>query len=186
MSAYHSYTDQELVALLRQDSSEAFSEVYERYWDKLYYISHRMLKSQDAAEEVVQDTFVLLWKKRLTLDIQSLPVYLAAMVRYEVYRYLAKDKKLRENEATYQQQQSVFTSFDKDIEHKLLLEIIAELANQLPEKCRLVFQYVKLQDRPIHEVAKELQISQKTAEAHLTKALKKIRGDIGNAMHLLF
>lgn len=186
MSAYYSFTDQELVALLKQDSRAAFSEIYERYWDKLYYIGHRMLKSQDAAEEVVQDTFVLLWKKRLSLEISSLPVYLAAMMRYEVYRALAKDKKQRENETAYQLQQSEFSSFDKDIEHKLLLEIIAELSNQLPEKCRLVFQYVKLQDKPIHEVARELNISQKTAEAHLTKALKKIRGDIGNAMHLLF
>jgi RNA polymerase sigma-70 factor (ECF subfamily) len=186
MAGYSAYTDQELVALLRQGGDLAFTEIYGRYWEKMYYIAHKMLKSQEGAEEVVQDTFILLWKKRLTLEINSLPVYLAAMVRYEVYRYLAKDKKQRENETAYQNEQAEYISVDGDIENKLLLEIIAELSNKLPEKCRLVFQYVKLQDRPIGEVAEELNISQKTAEAHLTKALKTIRGNIGNAMHLLF
>ncbi|MNL41935.1 RNA polymerase sigma factor [compost metagenome] len=108
------------------------------------------------------------------------------MVRYEVYRYLARDKREKTNAEDYQLGLIDEVSFDADLENKLLLEIITELSNQLPEKCRLVFQYVKLQDRPLKEVAEELNISQKTAEAHLTKALKTIRGNIGNAMHLLF
>jgi len=186
MTSYTEYSDSELTSLLSKDDSFAYKEIYNRYWDKLYYIAHRLLKTQEGAEEVVQDTFVLLWKKRLALQIQSLPVYLAAMVRYEVYRYLARGKKDKLNEAAYQTQQTEFTSFDTDIENRLLLELISELSNKLPEKCRLVFQYVKLQDRPLTEVAEELNISQKTAEAHLTKALKTIRGNIGNAMHLLF
>lgn len=186
MNSYSQYSDSELTSLLNVDDQLAYKEIYSRYWDKLYYIAHRLLKTQDGAEEVVQDTFVLLWKKRLTLQIQSLPLYLAAMVRYEVYRYVARDKKGKLNETVYQQSKIEFTSFDEDIENKLLLEFIAELSNKLPEKCRLVFQYVKLQDRPLTEVAEELNISQKTAEAHLTKALKTIRSNMGNAMHLLF
>jgi RNA polymerase sigma-70 factor (family 1) len=186
MTSYTEYSDNELTSLLNTDDSSAYKEIYSRYWNKLYYIAHRLLKVQEGAEEVVQDTFVLLWKKRLTLQIQSLPVYLAAMVRYEVYRFLAKDKKDKLNEAAYQIGKTEFTSFDVDIENKLLLELISDLSNKLPEKCRLVFQYVKLQDRPLTEVAEKLNISQKTAEAHLTKALKTIRDNIGNAMHLLF
>lgn len=186
MIAYTVLGDNELAALLKNGDEGVYKEIYNRYWDKLYYIAHRMLKSQEATEEVVQDVFVLLWKKRLVLEIQSLPVYLAAMVRYEVYRFIARDKKDREQVTAYQTTRPEYTSFDADLEHKLLLEIVEELSNRLPEKCRLVFQYVKLQDRPIAEVADELNISQKTAEAHLTKALKTIRGNMGNAMHLLF
>jgi RNA polymerase sigma-70 factor (family 1) len=186
MISYTKLSDSELAVLLKDGVEPVYKEIYNRYWDKLYYIAHRMLKSQEAAEEVVQDVFVLLWKKRRALDIQSLAVYLAAMMRYEVYRYLAKDKKDKINVMAYQNEQSGYTSFDADLENRLLLEIIEELSNQLPEKCRLVFQYVKLKDRPIAEVAEALNISQKTAEAHLTKALKTIRGNMGNAMHLLF
>jgi RNA polymerase sigma-70 factor (ECF subfamily) len=186
MTIYTELSDNELTSLLKKEGEAVYKEIYNRYWDKLYYIAHRMLKQQEAAEEVVQDVFVLLWKKKTELDIQSLAVYLAAMTRYEVYRYLAKDKRDKNNAVDYQHQFRDQVSFDVDLENKLLLEIIAELSNQLPEKCRLVFQYVKLQDRPLAEVAKELDISQKTAEAHLTKALKTIRGNMGNTMHLLF
>lgn len=186
MNTYTELIDSELTVLLKNGEKGVYKEIYNRYWDKLYYIAHRILKTQEAAEEVVQDVFVLLWKKRLVLDIKSLPVYLAAMVRYEVYRYVARDRKDKANEIAYQTTLADYISIDADLENKLLLEIIETLSNQLPEKCRLVFQYVKLQDRALADVAEELNISQKTAEAHLTKALKTIRGNIGNAMHLLF
>jgi len=186
MTVYTALSDSELAAMLKDGEEGVYKEIYNRYWDKLYYIAHRILKSQEATEEVVQDVFVLLWKKRLTLEIQSLPVYLAAMVRYEVYRYIARDKKDKVKERAYQTTLVDYMSIDGDLENKLLLEIIESLSNQLPEKCRLVFQYVKLQDRALADVAEELNISQKTAEAHLTKALKTIRGNMGNTMHLLF
>lgn len=186
MAGYSAFTDQELTALLKRGERAAFNEIYQRYWDKLYYVAHKMLRSQEGAEEVVQDVFIMVWNKREQLEIQTLRVYLAAMARYEVYRYIARDKKHREHETAYHDQLAAEVSIEADLENKLLLEIISELANQLPEKCRLVFQYVKLQDRPIAEVADELGISQKTAEAHLTKALKTIRGNVGNAMHMLF
>lgn len=186
MTAYTALSDNELAVLLKDGEEGVYKEIYNRYWDKLYYIAHRILKTQEATEEVVQDVFVLLWKKRDTLDIRSLPVYLAAMVRYEVYRYLARDKKNKVNEMAYQTTLADYTSIDAELENKLLLEIIETLSNQLPEKCRLVFQYVKLQDRALSDVADELNISQKTAEAHLTKALKTIRNNMGDAMHLLF
>ena len=53
--------------------------------------------------------------------------------------------------------------------------MVRELATELPERCRLVFTYNKLHDRSIKDVARELKISPKTAEAHLTKALRFIR-----------
>lgn len=186
MIVYTALSDTELITMLKSGEEGVYKEIYNRYWDKLYYIAHRLLKSQEATEEVVQDVFVLLWKKRTSLDIQSLPIYLAAMTRYEVYRYLARDRKAKIDEMAYQTTLTDFTSFDTDLENKLLLEIVESMSNQLPEKCRLVFQYVKLQDRALADVAEELNISQKTAEAHLTKALKTIRGNMGDIMHLLF
>ena len=89
--------DDQLTALLREGEERAFDEIYTRYWDKLYYTAHRMVKSAAVAEEITQDTFMLLWIKRETLEIQSLGPYLAAMLRYEVYRYLAKTKTGRRN-----------------------------------------------------------------------------------------
>ncbi|MDJ1494421.1 sigma-70 family RNA polymerase sigma factor [Cytophagaceae bacterium DM2B3-1] len=178
-------SDDELTILMKNGIEGAFDEIYNRYWDKLFYAAYRMVKSTQVAEEITQDTFMLVWTKRQTLDIQSLKPYLAAMLRYEVYRYLAKSKQAEQTQSLIQHTKPKSVSIEEEIENKLLLEIITKLTNQLPEKCRLVFQYNKLQDKPLADVCEEMKISQKTAEAHLTKALKVIRMNLSNAMHML-
>lgn len=74
---------------------------------------------------------------------------------------------------------------DQEIENRMLLEFITNLTNRLPEKCRLVFQYNKLQDRSLPDICEELNISPKTAEAHLTKALKIVRASLSNVVAFL-
>lgn len=185
MVDYDEHTDDELTTLLKKGDEAAFEEIYKRYWDKLFYMAHRIVKSSEIAEEITQDTFMLLWTKRETLTIASLKQYLAAMLRYEVYRSLAKIKKEAafEKELTASLPRSV--SIDKDIENKLLLEIITTVTNRLSEKCRLVFQYNKLQDRSLNDICQELNISPKTAEAHLTKALKVVRASLNGSLNLI-
>ena len=185
MKNYCSCSDEDLTFLVKNGEEAAFDEIYNRYWDKLYYTAHRMMKSPELAEEITQDTFMLFWIKRETLNIQSLGPYLAAMLRYEVYRALAKSKQTLELEKNIKQQSVFSVSMDEEIENKLLLEIITNLTNRLPEKCRLVFQYNKLQDRSLPDICEELNISQKTAEAHLTKALKVVRTNFSNVAYLL-
>jgi RNA polymerase sigma-70 factor (family 1) len=174
------FTDDELTQLLRKGDETAFTHIYNAYWDKLYYIANRLLKDSNAAEEIVQEVFLTLWKKKETLTIDSINPYLAAMTRYAVYRYLAKQKifKVKENQVG---QLNASAVFEIDVDNKILLEIITELSNKLPEKCRLVFQYNKLQDQSLADVAAQLGMSQKTAEAHLTKALRVIRSSMNGA-----
>lgn len=180
MNAIHLLDDEQLTSLLRAGNELAFTEIYNRYWNKLYYIAHKLLKDTDAAEEIVQEVFFMLWKKRETLTINSLPAYLASMARYAVYRALSKEKTTKKQEDLVSR--LGLQSAEINIDDKILLEIIRDLSNRLPEKCRLVFQYNKLQDRPLAEVAEELNMSQKTAEGHLTKALKVIRTSLGDMM----
>lgn len=170
---------------MREGEEGAFDEIYQRYWDKLYYAAHRMVKSAAIAEEITQDTFMLFWLKREKLEIQSLRPYLAAMLRYEVYRYLAKSRQVREMEQLIRHEEAPSVSIDQEIENRMLLEIVTNLTNRLPEKCRLVFQYNKLQDRSLPDICEELNISPKTAEAHLTKALKIVRASLSHVVSLL-
>nr|WP_221452798.1 sigma-70 family RNA polymerase sigma factor [Mucilaginibacter sp. FT3.2] len=166
--------------MLKNGDAAAFTEIYNQYWDKLYYVAYKLLKDTNTAEEIVQDVFLSLWKNKEGLTIQSLAGYLAAMTRYSVYHHLSKEKKSREKEEQLGFiNEGAVTEFNVD--HKILLQIVTELSNKLPEKCRLVFQYNKLHDQPLAEVARDLNISQKTAEGHLTKALRIIRANLGSA-----
>lgn len=167
--------DSNLVKLLKEGSEEAFASIYDQYWDKLYFIAYQKVKSQYIAEEIVQEVFLTLWRKRTELNIESLSKYLAAMVRYAIYRHIMSEKSAKHRESIFHNRQEQYVSFDEQIEDRFILEKLLELSNQLPEKCRLVFQSNKLQDQSLADIAKQLNISQKTAEAHLTKALKSIR-----------
>ena len=71
------------------------------------------------------------------------------------------------------------------LENKWMLEKISALSSALPEKCRLVFIKNKLLDQSLAQVAEDLHISPKTAEIHLTKALKIIRGKLGDVASFL-
>lgn len=176
--------DDDLLDLLIKGEKSAFEVIYDRYWERLYFMAYKRLRSAVAAEEVVQNIFIILWQKREGLSIASLPHYLSAMVRHAVYRWLTNEAR---RTGLHQDAQTTTTQFSTDVslDHKQLLEIIDKLSCTLPEKCRLVFRANKLHDQPLAEVARELNISPKTAEAHLTKALRLIRGNLGRALHFL-
>ena len=181
-----SLNDSELLRLLQQDNASAFQELYNRYWNKLYYLAHKRLKSAIAAEEIIQNVFFTLWHKRKTLRIRHLPSYLAAVTRYAVYRYLVAEKRRMEKEGVAGVQSLRLVPGELLIDDKQLLEIVKRLTNELPEKCRLVFIYNKIEDQALPEVAQKLNISLKTAEAHLTKALRLIRSKVGDHAFLFF
>jgi len=58
MVDYDDHTDDELTTLLKKGDEAAFEEIYKRYWDKLFYMAHRIVKSSEIAEEITQDTFM--------------------------------------------------------------------------------------------------------------------------------
>ncbi|HYH56054.1 MAG TPA: sigma-70 family RNA polymerase sigma factor [Anseongella sp.] len=175
----------ELVSLLKEGDKAAFTCIYNLYWEKLYIMAYRRLHDPAVSEEIVQEVFLQLWRKRESLNIEVLAPYLSAMTRYAVYRYLASELRRKERELVWNLSKGTGTTVSTDIDHKLLMEMVTELSNQLPEKCRLVFCQSKLKDRPLKEVAADLNLSEKTVEAHLTKALKYVRLRMGKLAVLL-
>jgi RNA polymerase sigma-70 factor (ECF subfamily) len=175
LGAISAYDERILVTQLKKGDRDVFTEIYNRYWDKLYFLAYSHLKSESATEETVQEVFLTLWKKKEQLDIEFLPAYLAAMTRHAVYKKLARDKKTVQVEAMAASGIPAETNEITTVDNRNLLEIIEKLSNVLPSKCRLVFIHNKLLDKSIDEVAATLHISTKTAEAHLTKALKILR-----------
>jgi RNA polymerase sigma-70 factor (ECF subfamily) len=173
-------TDKYLWDMIKADSVDAFNEVYNRYWDLLYRITLRRLHIKEIAEEIVQDTFIILWEKRHDIEISALKQYLFAITRYAVFHYLARQQTVssRMKELSYTPDVSD-SSKSSDIEglvnDRLLLQLIETVANELPEKSRQVFRYNKLLDYSILQAAQTFDISPKTAEGHLTKALKTLR-----------
>ena len=91
MAVFSTLTDTELLSLLRDGDSTAFTEIYNRYWKKLFAVAGNKVKHLDEAEEIVQDIFVALWNRRERLQITgTLGAYLAVSVKYKIIKALDK------------------------------------------------------------------------------------------------
>ncbi|WP_126246650.1 RNA polymerase sigma factor [Chitinophaga rhizosphaerae] len=161
-----------LLDLLKDGDETAFTEIYNQYWERLYFMAHKRLQSAQDAEEIVQQVFLTLWHKRASLSIQSLPFYLSAMVRYAVYRHFANEQRAsgRMLQAVVPEMAPAF-----DIDNRQLIDILNKFADGLPAKHRIVFLQHKLLDRPLDEVASELGVSLRTAEGYVTHVMQLMR-----------
>lgn len=168
-------SDIALLQRLQQADEAAYTEIFHRYWEKLYAIAYNRLRIRTAAEDVVQEVLASLWVRKNALEIRHLSGYLATATRYAVFRQISRllpDQPLDNPEVLRQLVE------DPDMSHldycRLQERLGMEIA-RLPEKCRLVFLYSRREQYSNKEIAAAMQLSEKTVEAHLTKALKHLR-----------
>lgn len=172
-----------LLLLLKQDDGNAFQEIYNRYWSKLYTGAYRRVKCSEVAEEMVQDFFTSLWVNRQQLKIDDFEAYSYSAIRYRVFQYFQKEGIRDHYKRTLGRQ---LLSYDNSTEEQIwsndLNERINEIVAGLPEKCRFVYDLSRNEYKTNKEIAAELGISEKTVENHLTKALSRIRGVLNNIL----
>jgi RNA polymerase sigma-70 factor (ECF subfamily) len=182
MSTYQNVSDQELLCLLKADDEAAFNELYKRYWSGIFLVARNRLSNDNDAEEIVQDIFCNLWRKRSSFVLdKSFKAYFSVAVKYEVINRSVR--KGRENsfieqfskENTEEDLSTLETLSFNELEERLYKSITL-----LPERCQLVFKLRFEKEYSQKEIANELDISEKTVEAHLSKARKHIRTSLGS------
>lgn len=174
MNRYQAQTDVELITSLRGDDQHAFAEIYHRYWKKLLAIAYHHSKDKIIAEEIVQEVFIGLWNRRNELYIDNVSAYLATAVKLSVFKQYVRQK--RRNQIKEETAGPLLTGWDEEkIYSRFLQQHINGIVDVLPEKCRLVFKLSREEGLSIPEVAQRMGIAEKTAEAHLTKALKVLK-----------
>ncbi len=90
---YSQYTDIDLVFFLQSGDEAAFTEIYRRYWDLLFYLAGKKPDDLPEAESVVQEIYFDLWKRRSQLNIRVLDDYLVVAVKYRILNILAHREK---------------------------------------------------------------------------------------------
>lgn len=175
MSNYNSYTNDQLLDFLTESDELAFAEIYERFWNKLFAISYNRLEEYDVAEDVVHDVFASLWANRTKAEIASLENYLATTTKYMV---LLKIKK-KERERIYNNRLNKVPITEMPVEtslhYKKILEIVKIEIENLPERCQLIFKYSRNDGMSVKDIAQQLDISPKTVENQVSKALRHLR-----------
>jgi RNA polymerase sigma-70 factor, ECF subfamily len=171
-------SEQKNIHELLQDNIVMFEVAYKEHFKSLYIYAFTILNNEIQAEEIVQNIFLKIWEKKEKINIEiSLKAYLFKSVYFDCLNLLKhqKVKSKYESHALYEMSKTKTESASQKIMYKNLEEKFREVLNELPEQCRTVFQLSRFEDLKYREIASKLNISEKTVEAHMSKALKTMR-----------
>lgn len=174
-------SDKVLLQELRKDSQAAFNKLYDRYWKPLLVTASNGLNDREAAEDCVQDIFVSLWNRRAKLELTySLRTYLAVAVKYQVIQRLARNHAKRNKLTNYLGglTEQMTPGADSVMLEKELMERLNMAIEDLPERCRIIYRMSREEGLSHKQIAEKLDISEKTVNNQLVKAISSIKGDL--------
>lgn len=167
----------EIQRRLALNDPAALKELYGIFSDKLFQFAHALLRSRELAEEVVEDVFIQVWRKSQRIgEIENLSFYLYTATRnfcFNYHRKYRRNRPLNIDEVELPYYKIEATAEDLMIVNEML-EQFHKALNALPPKCRLIFKLIKEEGLRYKEVAGLLGISQKTVEAQMGIAFKRI------------
>ncbi|MES2063509.1 MAG: sigma-70 family RNA polymerase sigma factor [Bacteroidota bacterium] len=170
-------SDQKLMNLLQEGNRHAFTELYKRYWEKLVLIAWNHTNDKGMAEDIVHEVFISLWKERNNFNIINVGGFLATKIKFVVFKNYRKEHR-RSKLAEVNYQFSDICLDEEKLDALFLKEYIDGIVENMPEKCRLVFNYSREAGLKNSEIAAAMNISEKGVEANLTRALKIIRSNL--------
>lgn len=171
--------DKKFIVLLNEGDVAAFEILFKLYRPKLLYIASQYISVREDAEEIVQNVFLKVWSKK---NIQSnINGYIYKVTKNCCLDYLRTKKQLLNVENNLSQLEAAinYTALSDDtasiiIENELN-EAVLKSIDLLPEKCKDVFVKSRIEGLRHKEISIEMDISTKTVENHITKALKHLR-----------
>ncbi|MEA3444588.1 MAG: RNA polymerase sigma-70 factor [Bacteroidota bacterium] len=165
---------------IKKDDRHAFEELFRRFYSGLCRYAESIMKDETLAEDVVQLVFINIWEKRKELIInKNFKSYLFRST-FNTCLNQIKQKELskKSSQALAILHSGIEQSFLIQIEADELERKIKLAIESLPQKCRLVFDLSRFEGLKNKEVATRLNLSIKTVEAHISKALNIIRSKI--------
>ena len=163
-------TEKELVQSCLQNDRLAQKQLYDRYKRAMYSLSYRITGDFDAANDVLQDAFVKVFRGLPSFRAEStLGAWIKTIIIRTAYSYLRKEKIFHDNIDNLHQQPKV------DWGHYLDTEYLEKAILSLPEGYRMVFVLIEIEGYTHKEVAGLLGISEGTSKSQLFYSKKKLR-----------
>ena len=169
--------DTELVNLLIRNDEAAYSELYIRYKDKLYYFCLNLLKSKEEANDIVQEIFIRIWETRNFINPDlSFSSFLYTMARNRILNYFRDidiDVKVKSIIAQINpveediiESELIYTEYQK---------ILKEAIEALPPQRKKIFNMSREDNMTHKEIAAQLGISVNTVQEHISESLRFIK-----------
>ena len=167
--------DRELFTRLQAGERSALRALFDRFYQILLALAINILHDVEAAKDVVQEIFVMLWQKRASLNIPDHPeAYLKRTTINRAYNAIKRRK--RYTDLTVLADEPSRNAEGEELTEAADLEVIVQSAlEKLPTRCREVFVLKRMEGYSLKEIAAKLDISPKTVENQMTKALKLLK-----------
>ncbi len=155
----------------------SFRQLFHLYAKKLTQFAFAIVKSNDAAREIVDEVFIKIWRNKSSITtIQNLTIYLYTAIKNTSLNYLSA--RARENMVEsfdfFSVQLSDNNSPEKTLITSEILKKINTAIDELPPRCKMVFKLVREDGLSYKEVGAILKISPKTVDAQMMIAVKQI------------
>ena len=164
--------DNELTIAIKRSDADAFKAFYHKYFKKIFQFLWGLTQNSEHARDLTQEAFLRIWVTRERLQPErSIKAYL-----YRIANNLAVDHlRKKRSQAEYLEQMPPGETASFQEENVLLREKILSSIEELPDPLRLVFTLSRFEDLKYTEIAEALEVSIKTVESRMSKALKILR-----------
>ncbi len=175
-----------LIEALNKGNRLAFKHLYTNYYNELCVYASSLANDSSLAEDIVQNVMINIWNKKPDLKINS---SIKSYLYKSVYNHFINTYKQKQKELSYVDQMKAkaltyFADEDSEIIDKKIKIVQSEI-EKLPPKCKEAFLLNKVNGLKYREVAEELDVTVKTVEAHVHKALVRIKKCLEDQKHLL-
>ncbi|WP_298535323.1 RNA polymerase sigma factor [uncultured Algibacter sp.] len=151
-----------------------FSELFDKYYKRLFNYAVKVINHRDVAESLVQETFIKLWEniENIKDDERSIESYLITVLKNKIIDNHRKNKTQEKHLNLYK----LNTEFTTDMNNVWELEKeIDDIYNSLQPKTSEIFKLSRDKGLTYQEIASLKNISIKTVESHISKALHTFR-----------
>jgi RNA polymerase sigma-70 factor (ECF subfamily) len=173
----------------KTNEEQAFELLFRRYYVRLCGFANKFLANSSESEEIVQEVFLSIWKKKdqLKFDDQIRP-YLFKSVQNLCYNFLEHKKVVNSYysviELVYKNQSNDFNTYESVL-YSEFQQRVEQGINSLPEQCRLIFNLSRQEGLKYAEIAERLGISVKTVETQMSRALSKLKVELKDYLVVL-
>ncbi len=157
---------------MARGDEKAFEALFRDWYGLLVIYAHRFLRDKMEAESVVQTVFINLWEKRKALKIKEVKSYLKVAVRNRCINQLNRRK---HHQSLDERWDLAADDSDDELPNRPLLEKINRAIDRMPPQRQKIFKMGRFEGFKYKEIAAILDISQKTVETQMSKALKYLR-----------
>jgi RNA polymerase sigma-70 factor (family 1) len=174
--------EQLLIEKLKSGDPNSFSDIFSIYYKDLFFFAYSFIREVCDAEDIVQDTFVKLWEDHEKLNVTvSLKSILLKTIQNKCIDW-HRHKRIINNHSSYIINNAPLYEYDTDnyLLRSELESVIEKALARLPEKVREAYKLNRFEGLKYQEIAAKLNVSNRTVEVRISKALEFLRKSLVN------